>query len=118
MTFVEAEMCLLLGQREGITGSEISEHLGVTRSATSQLITKLVNRGFVRRKSDPENAKRKLLYLTTSGRKVADVADDYREQMGQELYNTSSEELEAYLRFMTKLEAFHSRVRGAAKPGK
>ena len=118
MTFVEAEMCALLAQREGVTGSQISEHLGVTRSATSQLMTKLVNKGFVRRKSDPENAKRKLLYLTASGKKVASVADDYSRQMSRELYDTSRQELLAYLRFMTKLETFHSRVRSVLKDEK
>lgn len=117
-TFVEAEMCVLLAHREGVTGSQISEHLGVTRSATSQLITKLVNKGLVRRKSDPGNAKRKLLYLTTSGKKVTDMADDYNKQMSRELYDTSRHELLAYLRFMTKLEAFHSRVRSMLRDEK
>lgn len=47
---------------------EIAEHLGVTHVAVSQTRAKLVQRGFVRMEDDPEDARRRVLALTQSGR--------------------------------------------------
>ena len=47
MTLLEAEMCALIARNDGVTGSELSEELAVTRSATSQIISKLKAKGLV-----------------------------------------------------------------------
>src|ERR1700683_3517065 len=64
MTLLEAEMCALIAQHPGITGSELSEELSVTRSATSQTISKLRTKNLVSETPSHTDAKRKQLHLS------------------------------------------------------
>jgi DNA-binding MarR family transcriptional regulator len=110
MTLLEAEMCALIAQRPGVTGSELSEELGVTRSATSQTISKLKTKSLVSESPSHDDAKCKQLYLSPRGEQAAAIADKYKAQMAEQLFRESRDELESYLRFITKLESFHSGV--------
>ncbi|MQY25926.1 MarR family winged helix-turn-helix transcriptional regulator [Nocardia aurantia] len=106
MTLLEAEMCLLISLADGVTGSELSQRLGVTRSAMSQTITKLKQKKFVHEVPDAGDAKRKRLYVTASGQRAAGVADGYAQAMMKQLFDTSREELDSYSRLVAKWEAF------------
>jgi DNA-binding MarR family transcriptional regulator len=111
MTLLEAEMCALIARNDGVTGSELSEELAVTRSATSQIISKLKSKGLVTERAAESDAKRKQLSLTPHGHHAALVADDFKSTMADALFGgESTAELHAYLRFVTKLESFHARV--------
>jgi DNA-binding MarR family transcriptional regulator len=111
MTLLEAEMCALIARNEGVTGSELSEELAVTRSATSQIISKLKAKGLVIERASVIDAKRKQLSLTSHGHDAAAVADDFKAAMTDALFgNESTRELQAYLRFVTKLESFHAQA--------
>ncbi|MFE0748144.1 MarR family winged helix-turn-helix transcriptional regulator [Gordonia sp. NPDC058843] len=115
MTLVEAEMCALIFRNQGITGGELSTQLGVTRSATSQVVGKLKDKGFVIDVLHPGDAKRRRLYLTDSGKVAASVADEYSKKLRHEVFNDDIAEMQAYRRFLTKLEAFHDQVTGQRK---
>jgi DNA-binding MarR family transcriptional regulator len=106
MTLLEAEMCLLISLGAGITGSELSQRLGVTRSAMSQTIAKLKQKGFVHEVPDAGDAKRKRLYVTDLGQRAAGVADKYAQSMMAQLFDTPRDELDSYARLVTKWEAF------------
>ncbi len=108
LTMVEAEMCLLIERHSGIIGSEIAEALDVTRSATSQFISKLKDKGLVEVRPDEVNARLKRVYLTASGKEAAAAAQEYADQMLQALYDVPEEELRHYLDFVTKLQRFHA----------
>lgn len=108
MTLLEAEMCAVIAQQAGVTGSELSDQLGVTRSAMSQAIAKLKGKELVAERTSESHAKRKHLYLTELGQAAADIAEEFKQRMRSELFGESGAELQAYLRFVTKLEAFHS----------
>ena len=111
MTLLEAEMCALIARNDGVTGSELSEELAVTRSATSQIISKLKDKGLVTERAAEHDAKRKQLSLTPHGHQAALMADDFKAAMADAIFGgESATELRAYLRFVTKLEAFHSEV--------
>lgn len=114
LSLVEAEMCALIGRRDGITGGEISTELGVTPSATSQVISKLKEKGFVSDEADVVDAKRKRLHLTEQGQNAADIAQQYLVVMSESLFGDSREELEVCWRFVTRLEAFHNEMAGRA----
>jgi DNA-binding MarR family transcriptional regulator len=115
MTLLEAEICALIAQHPGITGSELSEDLGVTRSATSQTITKLRVKDLVSETPSLEDAKRKQLHLSVRGEQAAAIAQQFKAQMAEQLFSESRDELESYLRFVTKLESFHSQVVGQSE---
>lgn len=110
LTMVEAEMCLLISKRIGIIGSEIADALNVTRSATSQFISKLKEKGLVTVEPDAQNARLKRIYLTAPGKDAAAAAQRYEDMMAQALYDVSENELEHYLDFVTKLKKFHAKA--------
>lgn len=111
MTLLEAEMCALIARNDGVTGSELSEELAVTRSATSQIISKLKAKGLVTERASERDAKRKQLSLTPHGHDAAAIADAFKAAMSDAMFGgESAAELRAYLRFVTKLESFHSGV--------
>jgi DNA-binding MarR family transcriptional regulator len=124
LTLIEAEICQLVARNRGITGSEIAKELGVTHSAISQVISKLRKKGLIFEEYMEGDAKRKLIYLTAIGKSAAKVAQRYYEMMQSELFGTSNRELLSYLRFVSKLENFHSSIQNTEptanpdKPGK
>lgn len=109
LTLIEAEMCVLIARQNGITGSQISRELGVTRSATSQYVAKLRKNGCVEMRADPTNAKIKKVHLTDEGRRTANLALRYRKMMARSL-DSSEQELRHYLQFVTRLDAFHKQA--------
>jgi DNA-binding MarR family transcriptional regulator len=111
MTLLEVEMCWLIFRNDGITGGELADKFGVTRSATSQIVVKLKAKGLVDEQPKPDDAKRKCLHVTARGQVAAKTAEDYRTAMGSALFPTASRaELKAYLRFVKNLEAYHAGV--------
>lgn len=111
MTLLETEMCALIFRQEGITGSELSDQLGVTRSATSQIVSKLKAKGLVGETPTAGDAKRKRLHLTERGRDAARIAEEYRASMGAALFDSATTaELRAYLKFVNRLETYHAEV--------
>ena len=81
MTLLEAEMCALIARHDGVTGSELSDELAVTRSATSQIISKLKGKGLVTERASEVDAKRKQLSLTPHGHDAAAIADNFKAAM-------------------------------------
>jgi DNA-binding MarR family transcriptional regulator len=122
MTLLETEMCALIFRNDGITSGELAIELGVTRSATSQIVAKLKSKGLVEEQPTPDDVKRKRLRVTRRGRAAAQTARDYQRAMASALFGTASRaEVNAYLRFVEKLEAYHADVadrrdRGDARP--
>jgi len=111
LTLIEAEMCIIISQQPGISGGEFAKLLSVTPSATSQAISKLKDKGCIRQETDRTNAKTKRLYITEKGSGATDVAYEYYQAMKKELFGTTRRELQAYMRFISKLENFHDSIR-------
>lgn len=76
--------------------STISDHLGISRAATSQMIDRLVQSGLLERAENPADRRAKLLTITPAGEaiirrsidarrrwmeKLTDVLDDAQEQI-------------------------------------
>jgi DNA-binding MarR family transcriptional regulator len=59
----------------GATVVDVADALGVTKQAASQLVAGLVERGHVRRRPHPDDARAWLLALTPRGRAVTRAAD-------------------------------------------
>ena len=51
----------------GATITELAEHLDVTRQAAAQLVEELVAKGYVRRSRHPDDARARLITLTSKG---------------------------------------------------
>jgi DNA-binding MarR family transcriptional regulator len=52
---------------DGATVTDLAAHLGVTKQAASQLVDELVRKGYVERRSHPDDARARLIVLTELG---------------------------------------------------
>ncbi len=77
---------------DGATGQQLADHLGVTRSAASQLVDEMEERGYVRRLPHPTDRRGKLVVLTEAGWQcirlteaiLADLETGWREVIGDQ----------------------------------
>lgn len=51
----------------GATTGELATHLGVSKQAAAQMVTALVQKGYVRRRTHPADGRARLLVLTKRG---------------------------------------------------
>ena len=76
----------------GRHASDLAETLGVTRQAIAQVVTRLEQDDYVKRVSDPGDARAKLICLTPRGRaalrtmraSASTVEDEWRRRLGAE----------------------------------
>lgn len=61
---------ITIKHHEGASLSLVSEHMAATLSATSKLIDGLVERGYVRRETAPDDRRKLVLALTDTGKDV------------------------------------------------
>jgi DNA-binding MarR family transcriptional regulator len=57
-------------RRSTCTVSEISDHLGITNAASSQMLDRLVQQNIIIRSEDPNDRRNKLIQLTENGHEV------------------------------------------------
>jgi DNA-binding MarR family transcriptional regulator len=66
----EAHTVEAVGEQEPLSVTRLAAHFGITKSAASQMVSKLVKRGFMVKKPSPHSNKEFELYLTPLGREV------------------------------------------------
>jgi DNA-binding MarR family transcriptional regulator len=93
-----------VAKKKKSTVKEIAEKLGITSSATTQLIDGLVRNDILERKEDPDDRRAVNLTLSATGKKkVAYMKEKGMEKM-KEIFNPlSNEELETYLKLNQKI---------------
>ena len=65
--------------------SEIGDHLGITKAATSQMVQRLVEQGLLERSEDPTDRRVKQLTLTAEGRALIDQGIEARRRWLEDL---------------------------------
>ena len=111
----ESQMIKMIGNHPGITASEISKSFGKTGSASSQLIRKLKEKGWVRQERNQENNRLYNLYLTESGSEIYENHRQFEERCYQRTFHSldrfSDEDLNTYIAIQRHLNAtFHMDV--------
>lgn len=67
ITTQEAHTIQAVGEQEKMSVTDVALHFGVTKSAASQIVTKLAKKGFLRKGQAPDNNKELQLTLTELG---------------------------------------------------
>ncbi|WP_247628227.1 MarR family winged helix-turn-helix transcriptional regulator [Microbacterium croceum] len=84
--------------------SALGEAIGVDQPRASRLVQQGVDRGYVRREADPDDARRTRIALTDEGRKVASgMRGERREMLGRALAAFTPEESAELARLLNKL---------------
>lgn len=84
--------------------SALGEAIGVDQPRASRLVQQGVDRGYVRREADPDDARRTRIALTDEGRRVArGMRGERREMLGRALAAFTPEESAELARLLNKL---------------
>ena len=91
MTQTEIHTIAIIGDRPGINVTELAKLRGVTKGAASQLIYKLVDKGYVCKETSPNSDTAVCLTLTDTGRIAYEGHNAYHEKSGSEFMKELSE---------------------------
>jgi DNA-binding MarR family transcriptional regulator len=80
----QAQVFPLLGP-DGVSQSEISRRLGITRQSVNKLVHELIAVGVLEHRPDPSDRRAKRVVLTTQGRRLAADAARILDRMEQHL---------------------------------
>ena len=103
----ESQFIHKIGQEPGITITELAVYFDKTRSACSQLMRRMKDKGWLIQTRNSDNNREYNLHLTEEGQKIY----NYHLQFGEACYRRSArmldefseEELETYIRIQKKL---------------
>lgn len=108
LNVAEIHTIVLIGKKKNININEVAKYRNISRSAASQLIKKLELKKLIRKDSTQDNAKEKLLSLTTDGKQIYDIHKQQQQYIEKQVVNIissrSNEELEVITSFMSDVE--------------
>lgn len=74
-----------IGKHTNINIVNLSRLQGISRSAASQMVSKLVKRGFVKKETSPKTDNEVLLTLTETGKNIYDAHEKQHQQLKAKL---------------------------------
>ena len=110
ITRAEAPILLTLYSGDGVTQEYISKCYHLNEATVTRTVKRMENKGIVERKSDSEDKRKKLLFITDDGRKIAEELIRIQDEFENELFSSfSDDELDAFKKLTDKLlENFYS----------
>jgi MarR family transcriptional regulator, transcriptional regulator for hemolysin len=103
-----------LREQEGLSQVDLAEVLELQPISLVRLLDRLVEHGLVERRSDPRDRRANRLFLTASGRQLADDLDSLREAIATDvLQGMPTAALEASLRTLRDVK---DRIKTLAEP--
>lgn len=104
----EVHVILLVHQERNINAKSMADTFGVTKGAISQTIKRLVEKGMLHKKKNPEQPKELLITLTSSGQEAAayflKTKNSLAKKYSAYLMNLSSKERKTIDSFLKKLD--------------
>lgn len=90
VTTAEAHTIQAVGEGERMRGLDIATHFSISKSAASQMVAKLIRKGFLDKRQSPHNSKEFLLSLTELGWKAFHAHERFHGKDKAELVNRLS----------------------------
>jgi len=110
MSHSEIHLLEIIGDTKGLSVTDISRHLGITKGAVSQSLKRLDKKGFTTKETDPENLSRSIVSLTSKGQTAYWSHKHWHEKMDggflKYLDELDDESFEIIVDFLGKIETF------------
>ena len=94
-----------LYRKEGQTQEDLANHLFVDKGTVARAVKKLEDNGFICRRTDPENRRRYLLYLTEDGLAlmpdIINIIKDWENSINEGLSKAEKERINELLKKLT-----------------
>jgi DNA-binding MarR family transcriptional regulator len=98
ITHSQRFVLFLVGQKKELTIKDVSQMLGISSSASSQLVNELVKHGYVVKKKGKEDQRESGLMLSQKGKKqIIIMKREYLKMMSELFTALSDAELESFL---------------------
>lgn len=105
VTMAQAKCLFVAALHPGISMSALASQLQVGLSATSGLVDRLVEHGYLARQEDPADRRQQLVSVTGAGRAVVDRFREFSaDRLGELLRGLAPDELDALLVGLTAVE--------------
>jgi len=105
-TLTEARVLFEVGSHDDLTASALSEELGLDAGHLSRILSRLEQRGLLRKVRSESDGRQRFLHLTKKGRAAFDLIDDRANQeVGRMLSVLTEEEQAGLLRAMRRIES-------------
>lgn len=101
----EVHMLETLIEYDGASITALAKINGVTKGAVSQLVSKLANRGFVKKIPDPDNKSRLIVHCTDAGRGICELHLAFHRQRDREFMDYVRKLDEAEFRTVSEFAA-------------
>lgn len=102
----EIEVIREISAKKAANLTELADTLCVSKATLSPIVNKLVNKEYLVKSQSTENAKIKLLSITTKGDKVIEGLSNYADKFDFYMSETTQKDLRSYIDFLTRLESF------------
>lgn len=104
LTPVQFGLMAVLQASEGLDQITLAKKLALDKSTAGAVLARLEAKGWVERRSDPTDLRRRVLYATRKGRSVYQAVRDEAEKTQRRfLKPLDAQEREVFLRLLTKL---------------
>lgn len=104
LTLRQVQVLALVRSTPDLTGQDLARLLDVTTPTTSGIVERIVSRGWLERRPDPEDRRRTLLRVTAEGEEVLDALEGPpRQARARLLDGLQVEELEDLARLVGRL---------------
>lgn len=100
LSYAEIHTIDAIGSAENMNVTQLASFQGITKGAVSQMINKLVEKGFVKKCVSPESEAVVILKLTEGGEKIYQAHSEYHRKQGKELAETIGDVPEEYFEIM------------------
>ena len=100
-----------LWEKEGITQTELADHVMIQPATVTNMLQRLEREGFVERRPDVEDQRISRVYTTAKGRDIEVVVQEKWSQLEQESFGRLSVEEKVLLRRLL-LQVYQNLARG------
>ncbi|EKQ53348.1 MAG: transcriptional regulator [Methanobacterium sp. Maddingley MBC34] len=94
-----------LYRKEGQTQEDLANHFFIDKGTVARGVKKLEDNGFICRRTDPENRRRYLLYLTEDGMAlmpdIINIIKDWENSINEDLSKAEKEQMNELLKKLT-----------------
>jgi len=112
LTMVEAQLCFMIAFGTDVHPSELADSAGVSRSAVSQVLTRLRERGYIESVRSDTDGRSQMLRVTESGQNAANGIQQVFEDMKSHVYDSSESDLRAFLTLFNRVDDYLVKTMG------
>lgn len=104
ITPLQFSILWILTSHSGVDQASLAQYVALDRTTCSNIVSRLEERGYLRREVDPDNKRAKLVYITDAGRKLFDDVEGLMETVSKRILQPlTGDERKVFLKLLQKL---------------